>query len=125
MRSSRGLGRQLELVLGAVVVAGVSTLKSRPLTMLGLLLQTHVHIKVHSKWEPLANGTFTTGGIVHTGQFFVPDAINEQVDKLYPYVTNPIKDKWGRTRNWADSVSSPRLLSYRPRADPSATLRDR
>lgn len=65
---------------------------------------THVHIKVHTKWEPNANGTFTTGGIVHTGQFFVEDSINEVIDKIHPYTENPIKNKWGRTRNWDDSL---------------------
>lgn len=43
---------------------------------------THVHIKVHTKWEPYQNGTFKTGGIVHTGQFFVEDHINEVIDKV-------------------------------------------
>lgn len=62
-----------------------------------------MHIKVHSKWEPMANGTFVTGGIVHTGQFFVEDHVNEVVDKMHPYTENPIRHKWGRTRNWADS----------------------
>lgn len=37
-------------------------------------------------------------------QFFVPDEINEVVDKLHPYTENPIRNKWGRTRNWADSL---------------------
>ncbi|ORY90130.1 Intradiol ring-cleavage dioxygenase [Leucosporidium creatinivorum] len=65
---------------------------------------THVHIKVHTKWEPYQNGTFKTGGIVHTGQFFVEDHINEVIDKIHPYTENPIKNKWGRTRNWDDSL---------------------
>lgn len=65
---------------------------------------THVHVKVHTKWTPHANGTFTSGNQVHTGQLFVEDSINEVIDKIHPYTTNPIKDKWGRTRNWADSL---------------------
>lgn len=43
--------------------------------------------------------------MAHTGQFFVPDDLNVRVDKLWPYVTNPIKDIRGRTRNWADSLN--------------------
>jgi hypothetical protein len=65
---------------------------------------THVHTKIHTQWSPLENGTFTTGRIVHTGQFFVPDELNAVVDKIHPYTENPIKNKWGRTRNWADSL---------------------
>mgnify|MGYP001577348290 FL=1 len=81
-----------------------------------------VHVKVHTEWEPLANGTFTSGRLIHTGQLFVEDSINEVIDKvrratpshrapltscavqLSPYDINPIKNKWGRTRNWADSL---------------------
>jgi hypothetical protein len=68
----------------------------------------------------------------HTGQFFVDDALNAQVDKvrppapspscfssfsrnpstdssshlpqMWPYNLNPIAHKWGRTRNWDDSL---------------------
>ncbi|ORY90108.1 Intradiol ring-cleavage dioxygenase [Leucosporidium creatinivorum] len=65
---------------------------------------THVHVKVHTEWEPHANGTFTSSHLIHTGQFFVDDAINQQLDKMWPYNTNPIVDKWGRTRNWDDSL---------------------
>ena len=25
--------------------------------------------------------------------------------QIHPYDTNPIKSKWGRTRNWADSLN--------------------
>lgn len=24
--------------------------------------------------------------------------------QMWPYNTNPIREKWGRTRNWADSL---------------------
>ncbi|POY71243.1 hypothetical protein BMF94_5555 [Rhodotorula taiwanensis] len=65
---------------------------------------THVHIRVHTEWEPLQNGTFLSNRMLHTGQLFVPDSINMQVDKMFPYNLNPIADKWGRTRNWADSL---------------------
>ncbi|GAA5916496.1 hypothetical protein JCM6882_001740 [Rhodosporidiobolus microsporus] len=66
---------------------------------------THVHCKVFTEWEPHVNGTYTGGNLIHTGQFFVDDSINQQVDKMWPYVNNPIANKWGRTRNWDDSLS--------------------
>ncbi|GAA6018653.1 hypothetical protein JCM10207_008996 [Rhodosporidiobolus poonsookiae] len=65
---------------------------------------THVHIRVHTQWETLPNGTFTSSELIHTGQIFVPDSLNEQIDKIWPYNTNPIANKWGRTRNWVDSL---------------------
>ncbi|KAI5477032.1 intradiol ring-cleavage dioxygenase, C-terminal domain containing protein [Pseudohyphozyma bogoriensis] len=65
---------------------------------------THVHVKIVPEWTPLANGTYEMGRLVHTGQFFVEDHINEIVDKIHPYTENPIKNKWGRTRNWEDSL---------------------
>ncbi|KAI5477204.1 intradiol ring-cleavage dioxygenase, C-terminal domain containing protein [Pseudohyphozyma bogoriensis] len=65
---------------------------------------THVHVKVHTKWEPEEDGTFMSGNLIHTGQFFINDEINEVIDKIHPYTTNPIADKWGRTRNWDDSL---------------------
>ena len=33
-------------------------------------------------WEPHANGTFTSGRLVHTGQFFIDDSLNEVIDKV-------------------------------------------
>ncbi|GAA6040990.1 hypothetical protein JCM8097_000527 [Rhodosporidiobolus ruineniae] len=65
---------------------------------------THVHIRVHTEWETLPNGTFTSSHMIHTGQIFVPDSINMVIDKIWPYNTNPIAHKWGRTRNWDDSL---------------------
>ncbi|CAO1625181.1 unnamed protein product [Parajaminaea phylloscopi] len=67
---------------------------------------THVHVKVHPEWEQLPNGTFTSGRLIHTGQFFFEDDINMQVDKLHPYNENPLlrPGKGGRTRNWDDSL---------------------
>ncbi|KAL7341107.1 ADP-ribose pyrophosphatase [Rhodotorula toruloides] len=65
---------------------------------------THIHVRIHTAWEPLPNGTFTSSRMIHTGQFFVPDSLNMQIDKIWPYNTNPIADKWGRTRNWVDSL---------------------
>lgn len=29
---------------------------------------THVHTKIHTQWEPHANGSFTSGRLIHTGQ---------------------------------------------------------
>lgn len=44
---------------------------------------THVHAKVHTKWTPVPeNGTFVSDHLIHTGQFFVPDGINQQIDKV-------------------------------------------
>lgn len=63
-----------------------------------------VHTKVHTQWTPHENGTFTSGRLIHTGQLFVDDKLNGVIDKVAPYDTNPIKNKWGRTRNWEDSL---------------------
>lgn len=67
---------------------------------------THVHTKVFPEWQTLPNGTFTSGRLVHTGQFFVDDKLNEAVDKISPYDRNPLlaPGKGGRTRNWEDSL---------------------
>lgn len=67
---------------------------------------THVHVKVHPEWETLPNGTFKSGRLIHTGQFFFDDALNVQIDKLQPYNENPLTQpgKAGRTRNWEDSL---------------------
>ena len=43
--------------------------------------------------------------MAYTGQLFVDDDINIQADKLSPYNQNPIRNKWGRTRNWRDSLN--------------------
>lgn len=69
-----------------------------------LKANTDVHIKIHTGWDTLPNGTFTSHNLIYTGQFFVDDAINEQMDKVWPYNTNPIANKWGRTRNLADNL---------------------
>ncbi|KAE9408644.1 aromatic compound dioxygenase [Gymnopus androsaceus JB14] len=66
---------------------------------------THIHTKVFTDWKPLENGTFQAGNLAHVGQFFFDDDINLQVDKMYPYVENPIRDMVGRTRNWRDSLN--------------------
>ncbi|KAK7454059.1 hypothetical protein VKT23_011572 [Stygiomarasmius scandens] len=66
---------------------------------------THIHTKVFTSWEPLPNGTFVGGKLAHVGQFFFEDDLNIQVDKMWPYTTNPIRDTHGRTRNWRDSLN--------------------
>lgn len=67
---------------------------------------THVHVKVHPEYDVLPNGTFTSHRLVHTGQFFVDDKLNEQIDKIQPYNENPLlrPGQPGRTRNWEDSL---------------------
>jgi hypothetical protein len=67
---------------------------------------THVHVKVHTEWTPLPhNNSFEVGTTAYTGQLFVEDELNLQVDKVWPYATNPIANSWGRTRNWRDSLN--------------------
>lgn len=67
---------------------------------------THVHVKAFPEWQMLPNGTFIGGRLVHTGQFFVEDDLNEQIDKIWPYSENPLAHMVGRkrTRNWEDSL---------------------
>lgn len=68
---------------------------------------THVHVKVFPEWEVLPNGSFTSHNLIHTGQFFVEDALNVEIDKIHPYNQNPLlaPGKGGRTRNWEDSLN--------------------
>ncbi|EGG10482.1 uncharacterized protein MELLADRAFT_70973 [Melampsora larici-populina 98AG31] len=67
---------------------------------------THVHAKVHLNWTEHQNTTsttfFTSTESQYIGQFFFPDEINLQIDRMSPYRFNPLKD---RTRNWRDSGS--------------------
>ncbi|KAL0958768.1 hypothetical protein HGRIS_014090 [Hohenbuehelia grisea] len=53
----------------------------------------------------LDNGAFVPETLSHVGQFFFEDDLLLQVDKMWPYVTNPIRDTYGRTRNWRDSLN--------------------
>ncbi|EDR10170.1 uncharacterized protein LACBIDRAFT_184112 [Laccaria bicolor S238N-H82] len=66
---------------------------------------THIHTKVFPEWVPQPNGTFAAGRLSHVGQFFFEDEINLVIDKMWPYVTNPIRETRGRTRNWRDSLN--------------------
>ncbi len=70
---------------------------------------THVHLRVHTEWEPLKNGTFRSHRMLHTGQLFVPDSINMQVVKVssFPFHSVPYGQQirnalaW-RSRTYAD-----------------------
>ncbi|KAH9476000.1 hypothetical protein JR316_0011567 [Psilocybe cubensis] len=67
---------------------------------------THIHTKVFPEWTPLPNNEgFQAGRLAHTGQWFFDEELNMVVDKMYPYITNPIKDIRGRTRNSQDSLN--------------------
>lgn len=39
------------------------------------------------------------------GQFFFSEELNPYIDKMYPYVTNPIRDTMGRTPNIHDALN--------------------
>ncbi|PFH47561.1 hypothetical protein AMATHDRAFT_151801 [Amanita thiersii Skay4041] len=66
---------------------------------------THIHTKVFTAWETLSNGTFQSDHLAHVGQFFFDDEVTSQIDKMHPYTENPIRDTYGRTRNWRDSLN--------------------
>ncbi|KAJ3565259.1 hypothetical protein NP233_g7747 [Leucocoprinus birnbaumii] len=66
---------------------------------------THIHAKVFPEWTPHENGTFSGKRLVHVGQFFFDDDINIVIDKMHPYTENPIRNTYGRTRNWRDSLN--------------------
>ncbi|KAF8735953.1 hypothetical protein AX14_001159 [Amanita brunnescens Koide BX004] len=65
----------------------------------------HVHTKVFTEWDTLQDGTFRSDKLAHVGQFFFDDDITEEIVKMHPYVTNPIKDTLGRKRNWEDGLN--------------------
>ncbi|KAF7979281.1 hypothetical protein HWV62_42978 [Athelia sp. TMB] len=65
----------------------------------------HVHTKVFTEWAPLPDGAFKAGRLAHTGQFFFDDDVTETVNKMWPYSTNPIRDTFGRVRNWDDGLN--------------------
>jgi len=67
---------------------------------------THIHAKVFPEWTVIKeNNTFKAGKLLHVGQFFFDEELNEVLDKMYPYATNPIKDNIGRTLNIQDSLN--------------------
>ncbi|KAF7760212.1 hypothetical protein Agabi119p4_10888 [Agaricus bisporus var. burnettii] len=66
---------------------------------------THIHAKVFPEWTTHPNGSYTGDRLVHVGQFFFEDEMNLVVDKMHPYTENPIRDTYGRTRNWRDSLN--------------------
>lgn len=72
----------------------------------------HIHTKVYTEWDvvnaassPNGQATFTKGKLAHTGQFFFEDGVQERIDLMWPYHNNPIRETWGRTRNWRDSLN--------------------
>ncbi|KAF9527163.1 Intradiol ring-cleavage dioxygenase [Crepidotus variabilis] len=67
---------------------------------------THIHTKVFTSWAPInENNTFTADRLAHVGQFFFDEDLNTVVDKMYPYMLNPIRHTIGRTRNLQDSLN--------------------
>lgn len=46
------------------------------------IYSTDVHTKLHTQWTEHDNGTFTTSRLIHTGQLFVDDTLNEVIDKV-------------------------------------------
>jgi len=67
---------------------------------------THVHAKVFPEWTVnKENNTYKGGRLSHVGQFFFDEEINMVIDKMYPYVMNPVKDTIGRTPNIHDSMN--------------------
>jgi len=67
---------------------------------------THVHAKVFPEWTVIKeNNTFQAGRLSHIGQFFFDEELNTVIDKMYPYITNPIKDTIGRTGNIDDALN--------------------
>lgn len=41
------------------------------------------HIRAHTEWTTNANNTFNTKNMIYTGQVFVPDDVNIEIDKVY------------------------------------------
>ncbi|KAF8154565.1 Intradiol ring-cleavage dioxygenase [Crassisporium funariophilum] len=67
---------------------------------------THIHTKVFPEWSVIQeNNTFKAGRLSHVGQWFFDEDLNTVIDNMYPYVTNPIRDTLGRTRNIQDSLN--------------------
>lgn len=50
----------------------------------------HIHVKVHIGGEVTRTATYAGGHVAHTGQFYFPEEITEQVAKLEPYQTNTV-----------------------------------
>jgi protocatechuate 3,4-dioxygenase beta subunit len=60
----------------------------------------HIHVKVHAGGKITRKATYTGGHVAHTGQFYFPEGITEQVAKLDPYKANTV----ARLRNQDDSI---------------------
>ena len=75
---------------------------------------THIHAKVFTEWEVPASSpsppnhhstvhpSFHASRLSHVGQFFFSEDLNDVIDKMYPYITNPTR---GRTLNLQDSLN--------------------
>jgi hypothetical protein len=48
---------------------------------------THIHVRVHVGGT-VAKDHYAGGRIVHTGQFFFPDPLNDRIAQLSPYLLN-------------------------------------
>ncbi|MFF9524710.1 intradiol ring-cleavage dioxygenase [Streptomyces achromogenes] len=60
----------------------------------------HIHVKVHTGVTVTADGHFTGGSTVHTGQLFFAETVTAAVAKVSPYSTNTVS----RTTLAQDSV---------------------
>jgi len=61
---------------------------------------THIHIRLRVNGTYNTSGTFTGGRIVHTGQLFISDTINDEIALLKPYNENTA----ARTPNDKDGI---------------------
>ncbi|MFD9320650.1 intradiol ring-cleavage dioxygenase [Streptomyces sp. NPDC060053] len=50
----------------------------------------HIHVKVHTNVTLTADGSFTGGQELHTGQLFINETITTAVAKVSPYSTNTV-----------------------------------
>ncbi|MEU1806892.1 intradiol ring-cleavage dioxygenase [Streptomyces sp. NPDC019937] len=50
----------------------------------------HIHVKVHTGVTLTADGSFTGGNEIHTGQLFFDEKITQAVAKVSPYSTNTV-----------------------------------
>ncbi|KAH8915285.1 aromatic compound dioxygenase [Atractiella rhizophila] len=64
----------------------------------------HIHLMVHTNYTVNSNGTISShaGTLLHIGQLFFDDAVNDQVFALSPYNTS----QQSRTRNDEDGILS-------------------
>jgi protocatechuate 3,4-dioxygenase beta subunit len=82
----------------------------------------HIHLKVHVSGT--VNGSKYTGGhISHTGQMYMPESMNLQIEKLDPYAKNPIvrvtNDKDGLYTNFGGASTEFTVTPLRRGQGPS------